>query len=93
MASCALRCWPLALDNALHTAGLPGKDMAASRFTRDLSKPNKYGTLNRTLTAMSKVYAYNRGPACHAHEGRDTLALFAVLTGFGKAIKNRLISR
>jgi DNA polymerase len=61
LASCALRCWPLALDNALHTAGLPGKDMAASKMTRSLSKSDKKtGMLDRRPETMAKVYAYNK---------------------------------
>lgn len=60
MASCALRTWPLALDNALHTAGLPGKDMMASKLTRALSKPDKAGRLDRSPETMAKVYAYNK---------------------------------
>ncbi len=60
LAVCAMRTWPLSLDNALATAGLPGKDMAASKLTRDLSKPNKQGKLDRSAASLAKVYAYNR---------------------------------
>lgn len=60
MATCALRTWPLALDNALHTAGLPGKDMAASKLTRALSKPDRRGHLDRSPESLARVYAYNR---------------------------------
>ncbi len=61
MASCALRCVGLALDNALRSMGLPGKDVVSSKFTRNLSIPDKKtGMLDRSPASLARVYAYNR---------------------------------
>ncbi len=61
LAVCAWRTLPLALDAALSSLALPGKDKAASRFTIGLSKPNrKTGQLDRSSDSLAVVYAYNR---------------------------------
>jgi DNA polymerase bacteriophage-type len=60
MAVCAEKAIPQKLETALYTLGLPNeKDMAGSRFTINLSKPNKKtGMFDRSPESLHRVYTY-----------------------------------
>jgi DNA polymerase len=64
MAVCALKQVPLKLEHALTVFSLPPKDVAASRFTKMLSKPitrgKRKGEFDRRPQSLERVYAYNR---------------------------------
>lgn len=59
MAVCAMRVLPQNLEDAAGVLNLPiQKDMAGSRLTRSLSKPNKRGVYDRSETTLQAAYAY-----------------------------------
>lgn len=74
-ATCAYKVLPLKLEHVVKVLGLPiEKDMAGSKFTVALSKPNRKGHLDRSDAALDRVTAY-----CH----QDCEAELAVLRRVG----------
>ena len=61
MAVAAMKAVPMKLEKAVQVLGLPAeKDMAGSRFTIALSKPNKKGALDRSPASLQRATTY-----CH----------------------------